>query len=591
MIDNSKKYTKLNQRDHIIQRPDTYIGSISNERKILYVAQDFKIKYNEVDFNPGFYTCFNEILTNASDHYIRTGQVKYIKITVEKDHIIIENDGPGVPIEIHKKEKIYIPELVFGNFLTSENYDDSINRTWGGRNGYGAKLTNVFSTKFIVETADGKHKYHQTFTNNMDKKSKPTITKSNKNYTKITFYPDFEKFGLSKIDNDIESIFLKRAIDIAAYSPNVKVYYNDLLIPIKSFKDYMKMFIDDENELFYEKINDNWEIGITKSQTEAFQHVSMVNGISTHNGGTHVNFITNQLVKNIEDKLKNKSIKPNIIKNHLFVFVNCKISNPSFETQTKENLTNRMTSDIIKDVNISDALIKKILSSSIKTDIVNFASFKEFQEAKKSTQNGQKTKVRIAKLDDANKAGKNPDNLKCHLFLTEGDCLHEDTNIVVIRNKKKINIKIKDVNSNDMVITHKNNICLINNISKKIEQAVKITLSNDEILMCSKNHKWYVYDKINNNFQFIKTYKIDINKHKMLINKNAFINDFLEITNIQKIQNKKYKYSILLSNNTEFLSSAKHRFSVFDIIDQKFKMIECQNLNISQHILVSYSKI
>ena len=177
----------------------------------------------------------------------------------------------------------------------------------------------------------------------------------------------------------------------------------------------MNMFIDDE-ELFYEKINENWEIGVTKSTNDTFQQVSMVNGISTHVGGTHVNYITNQIVKALDDKIKAQSVKQNIIKNHLFIFVNCRIPNPSFETQTKENLTTRMVSDLVKDVVISDTLIKKLMSSSIKNDIVNFASFKEFQSAKKSTQNVAKTKIRIDKLDDANFAGKAGKTINCHLF-------------------------------------------------------------------------------------------------------------------------------------------------------------------------------
>lgn len=420
-MDNSKRYTKLNHREHIIQRPDSYVGSIKNEIRELYICENNKIIKKNINFNPAFFTCFNEILTNASDHYLRTKQVTYIKINVYDDKVIIENDGSGIPIEIHKQENIYIPELIFGNFLTSENFDDSIDRTWGGRNGYGAKLTNVFSTKFIIETADGKNKYVQTFTNNMIDKSKPKITKSTKNYTRITYYPDFEKFGLNNISEDSKSVFLKRAIDIAAYSPNVNVYYNDILLPIKSFKDYMKMFIDGDEELFYEKINENWEIGIAKSTNDTFQQVSMVNGISTHVGGSHVNYISNQIVKSLDEKIKAQSVKPNMIKNHLFVFVNCRIPNPSFETQTKENLTTRMVSDLVKDVVISDTLIKKLMSSSIKNDIVNFASFKEFQSAKKSTQNSSKTKIRIDKLDDANFAGKAGKTINCHLFLTEGD--------------------------------------------------------------------------------------------------------------------------------------------------------------------------
>jgi len=422
------RYKKLTPIEHVLKKPGMYIGNIYTEPTKMYVFEDIneikdnKFVYKEVNYNAGFIKLFDEALTNASDHYIRTdGQVKYIKINVDKDHITIENDGPGVPIVMHKEHKIYVCELIFGNLLTGENFTDDDKRMVGGTHGIGIKTTNIFSKKFTIETADGKHKYIQTFTNNMSDKTKPKITTSDKNYTKITYYPDFEKFNLTEITDEIQSIFLKRAIDIAAYSTGVKVYYNDVLIPIKSFKDYMKMFINDDEEFFYEKINENWEVGIARTPNDMFQQVSMVNGISTHIGGTHVNYITNQITKSLDDKIKSTSVKQSMIKNHLFLFLSCKIPNPSFETQTKENLTTRMITEIIKDVTVSDSFIKKLMSSQIKNDIVNFASFKELQDAKKSTQNNQKIKVKIAKLDDANMAGKQPHSMKCGLILTEGD--------------------------------------------------------------------------------------------------------------------------------------------------------------------------
>ena len=426
-----ERYKKLTPKEHILRRPGMYIGNIYTEPTKMFVFEDIneikgnKFAYKLVEYNAGFVKLYDEVLTNASDHFIRTGQVKYIKIEVQKDHISIENDGPGIPIKMHKEHKIYVAELIFGNLMSGENFDENDQRMVGGMNGLGTKLTNIFSTQFIIETADGKNKYKQVFTDNMDSKTKPIITKSTKNFTKITYYPDFKKFELSEITDEIQSIFLKRAIDIAAYSPGVKVYYNDTLIPIKSFKDYMKMFINDEEELFYEKINENWEVGIARSPNDMFQQVSMVNGISTHVGGTHVNYISNQIIKLLGEKIekinKGVNVKQAMIKNHLFLFLNCRIPNPMFETQSKENLTSKMSSELVKDVEISEAFIKKLSTSEIKNDIVNFATLKEFQEAKKSTQNGQKAKVKIAKLDDANKAGKIGESMKCGIILTEGD--------------------------------------------------------------------------------------------------------------------------------------------------------------------------
>lgn len=421
------RYKKLTHREHVLQRPGMYIGSITTETKRMFVFDDFnkdnKFQFRDVNYNPGFVKLFDEALTNASDHSIRTGKVKYIKIQVEKDTITIENDGPGIPIQIHKEHKIYVPEMIFYHLLSGENFDDNEERYVGGLHGLGIKLTNIFSKKFTVETADGKNKYKQTYSENLLKKSKPTITKSAKNYTKVTFLPDFEKFGMNEIDDDTQAIFRKRAIDIAAYNPSLKVYYNGILIPIRNFKDYMKMFTD--GEIVYEQINDKWEVGISKSTSDEFQQTSMVNGISTINGGTHVNFISNMIIKTLMEKInkqhKGLDIKQSYIKNHLFLFLNCKIPNPLFDNQTKESLKTKLSTQIIKDVELSDNFYKKIISSELKNDIVNFINLKEFQEAKKETEGAsRKSKLKIRKLEDAIKAG-TVESWKCSLFLTEGD--------------------------------------------------------------------------------------------------------------------------------------------------------------------------
>ncbi len=64
------------------------------------------------------------------------------------------NNGEGIPIEIHKEYNVYVPELIFGHLLTGSNYDDTEKKVVGGRNGFGAKLTNIFSEKFSIEVGD-----------------------------------------------------------------------------------------------------------------------------------------------------------------------------------------------------------------------------------------------------------------------------------------------------------------------------------------------------------------------------------------------------------------------------------------------------
>jgi len=420
------KYIKLTHREHVLQRPDSYIGSTETELKETFIVDDItdfeNIKLNPkiVNFNPGFLKIFDEIIVNASDQFIRTGKVKYIKVIVEKDFISIENDGPGIPIEIHKEHKIHVPELIFGYLLTSSNYDDTEERLVGGKNGMGATLTNIYSKLFIVDTADGEKSYKQEFSNNLEKIGKPKIGKSKKNFTKITYYPDFEKFGMTEITEEIQQIILKRVIDVAVYT-KIKIYYNGNLIPIKNFNDYVKLHTD--NEIFYQDLSNGWEVGVSSTNIEEFQHISLVNGITTYQGGTHVNFITNQIVNELKTQLEKKHkkviIKPNDIKSKLFIFLNTKIINPDFDTQTKETLKTRLTNKHIGNIQVSQKLIKSIMNSEIIEDIMNYIEIREHAALKKLN-NGKKTKIRIRKLDDANKAGTTK-SLDASLFLAEGD--------------------------------------------------------------------------------------------------------------------------------------------------------------------------
>jgi len=419
-----ERYQHLEHRDQILLRPDTYIGTTIAEDRNIFVVDDInnleniKMVNKIVKFNPGFLKIVDEILTNASDHFLRTGKVKYIKVNVENDFISIENDGQGIPVEIHKKEKKYVAELIFGNLLTSENYNDNVERTWGGRNGVGAKATNIFSKRFIVETADGKKVFHQEFSENMSKKTKPKIKASKKNYTKITFYPDFERFEMTGIDDETKSVIIRRCIDIAVYCQGIKVYYNNFQLPIKNFKDYMRMFVGDNSELFTEKLDDKWEIGISKSLDNGFYQVSMVNGISTYKGGTHVNYITNQIAKNTQEilskKYKKLNIKPNDIKNNIFLFVNTKIINPKFDEQSKETLASKINGGSPE---LSEKIIKQFSNSQIIEDVIRYLNIREQVDTKKEI---GKHRIKISKLDDAKKAGTYESD-KCYLMLCEGD--------------------------------------------------------------------------------------------------------------------------------------------------------------------------
>lgn len=286
-----------------------------------------------------------------------------LKVTVDVDAgtISVYNDGKGIPIEIHATQNMYIPELIFGHLLTSSNYDDDEKKLTGGRNGYGAKLANIYSHEFTVETADKNtcQKYQQTWMDNMTKVGKHKITKNTtkQEYTRITFRPDLKRFGMNVIDEDTVALLMKRVYDMAGTVKDIKVFLNDDRIKIKNFKQYVDLYLSSAAaeaaeasggaaqttpSIVYERVNDRWEIAFAVSDGTP-QQISFANSIATIKGGTHVLLIQDQIAKNliatITKKNKGATVKPAQIKNHMWIFVNALIENPTFDSQTKETLT------------------------------------------------------------------------------------------------------------------------------------------------------------------------------------------------------------------------------------------------------------
>lgn len=422
-------YQKKSQLEHVLHRPGMYIGDIDKVTAERWVYNDGKMIRKQLTFSPGLYKIFDEIFTNATDHSQRDPTLKKIEVNVDKStgEITIMNDGQGIPVEIHKELGKYVPEIIFGEFHTSSNYDDSEKRTVGGLNGYGSKLTNAFSTKFEVTIADSKNCYTQTWEDNMSKKSNPIITKSKKSFVKISFIPDYSRFQMPNgIEDDIYNLLLTRVYDGSAVTnKNVIIYFNNEKIGVKDFESYVNLFIGTKSEgpRVYEKINERWEIAIALNQSDKFSQVSFVNGISTSEGGTHVDYITNQIIYKLKDQLEKKHkdivIKPSYIKDNIFIFINCLIENPTFSSQTKESHVTKVTK-FGSNVALTDDFIKKVDKLGITANVLEIAKAKDKKALAKTDGKKQFRISGIPKLDDANKAG-GSEGWKCKLILTEGD--------------------------------------------------------------------------------------------------------------------------------------------------------------------------
>ncbi|KAH9949498.1 type II DNA topoisomerase [Amylocystis lapponica] len=441
----SETYTKLSQLEHILKRPDSYIGSVETITQPMWTWDSERklMVHGDIKYVPGFFKIVDEILVNAADNKINDASMDTIKVTIDAENNLISvyNNGRGIPIEIHSKEKIYIPELIFGHLLSSSNYDDDEKKLTGGRNGYGAKLANIYSTEFTVETADknSSQKYSQTWTENMSKMGKAKITKNGRGeeYTRVTFRPDLKRFGMDSIDADTVALLKKRVHDLAGTVKDVKVFLNDERLKIKNFKQYVELYLTSAAEqaagasggaaqtkqtVIYEKIGPRWEVAFALSEG-SFQQVSFANSISTIKGGTHVMYIADQIAKHlitsITKKNKAATVKPAAVKNHIWIFVNALIENPTFDSQTKETLTLPASKFGTKPT-LSEDFLKKVGKSPLVDHVLNWARFKADQQMKKTDGNRRNRLTGLPKLSDANNAGTKK-AADCTLILTEGD--------------------------------------------------------------------------------------------------------------------------------------------------------------------------
>ncbi|RWS16275.1 DNA topoisomerase 2-beta-like protein [Dinothrombium tinctorium] len=431
-------YQKKTQLEHILLRPDTYIGSVEQTTQEMWVfdEDENKMVFRNITFVPGLYKIFDEILVNAADNKQRDKKMDVIKVEIdpEENRISIYNNGKGIPVVEHKGEKMFVPSLIFGHLLTSSNYNDEEKKVTGGRNGYGAKLCNIFSTKFIVETSCKEYgkSFKQTWTNNMSNTTDAKIqSAASEDYTKIVFYPDLSKFKMETLDKDIVALMTRRAYDVAGTTKGVKVFLNGKKLPIKNFKDYVDLYLkgkEDESgnplKVAYEDVSQRWEIAVALSD-RGFNQVSFVNSIATTKGGRHVDHVTDQVVNKLSEVVKKKNkegvnIKPFQIKNHMFIFVNCLIENPTFDSQTKEHMTLQVKSFGSK-CTPSEKFFQSALKCGITESILMWVKYKaETQLATKCNKQKQSKLKNLPKLDDANDAGKK-NSLDCTLILTEGD--------------------------------------------------------------------------------------------------------------------------------------------------------------------------
>ena len=444
MTDLAKQYQRKTDKEHVLDNPDTYIGSVEKVDADLWIYDSEKqsIVLNTVDYIPGLYKLFDEGIVNCRDHVIRMLQqsspekriVSYIKIDVdsEKNMISMTNDGNGIDIAKHPEEKIWIPEMIFGHLRTSTNYDKTEKRIVGGKNGFGFKLVLIWSSWGRIETVDHIRglKYTQEFHRNLEKIDEPKITKASatKPYTKISFIPDFARLGLTGLSPSMLQLFQKRVFDIAAVTDQttkkLKISYNDQVIPVKNFQQYIDLYIGSKGDAkrIYESGNERWEYAVALAPNHEFAQVSFVNGICTNKGGKHVDYILGQILRKLcayIEKKKKVSVNQTTIKEQIMLFVRCDIENPSFDSQTKDYM-NTPSNKFGSSCSVSDGFIEKIAKMGVMDMACQLTETKEAGKTKKKMDGTKSRTVRgISNFVDANYAGTDKSK-DCILILAEG---------------------------------------------------------------------------------------------------------------------------------------------------------------------------
>lgn len=441
-----EKYKSRSLHKAILKGPDTYIGSIEENKQRMWIYNEdakegeplFILK--EISYIPGLYKICDEIFVNARDHEVRSKTCNKIKVDVDakNNSISVWNNGEGIEVQEHKKAGVMVPTMIFGKLLTSGNYDEKEEKIVGGKNGYGAKLTNIWSKQFEIETldTDTNKKFYQKFENNMFTVNEPKITSGGgkSGYTQITFQPDLEKFHVDKLGKEMIGILKKRTYDLAM-NTTASVFYNGEKIVANTFQKFVDAHFGDNSEVIkaFDVTNERWKVCVAydpnsklyNKSTELVNgifHVSFVNGIYTNIGGTHVDYVTGQIIKAIQEaassKVKGIKITPNIIKENLIFFIDATIVNPSFNSQSKEKL-NTKKEKFGSTYEAPEKFIKKILKSGIIEQVITNATMKA--EAALSRKGGGKRSLFHNKKLFAAAEANTRNGHKCSLILTEGD--------------------------------------------------------------------------------------------------------------------------------------------------------------------------
>ena len=383
----------LSSREHILNLPGMYIGSVSPQESQEWILENNQLLYKKVVYAQGLLKIINEVIDNSLDEGIKTDW-KYsnkISVKIQDNEVVVEDNGRGIPVEQNSAGE-WLPVIAVCNARTGSNFNDE-ERTSIGTHGLGVKATNIFSKSFECVTCDKHRKIKIKCKNNLEEE-KHTVSDSNgdKTGTRVTFTPDYRRFGIDEMPEEILNLIRTRLSILSWFFPKCDFKFNGEKVALKA-KDISALLPEPSISLN----SDN--IFILVYPSEDPYTLTYVNGISLRRGGSHIDHISSTLVSDIREKLskKYKSIKPADIRNRLGLvvffrnFPDCK-----FDSQTKETLTNSLENirDFLKDVDLTAKLSSKILrEKAFVENITELYKLKEELRERKDLQKLSKKKT------------------------------------------------------------------------------------------------------------------------------------------------------------------------------------------------------
>ncbi|MBU4419582.1 MAG: DNA topoisomerase (ATP-hydrolyzing) subunit B [Proteobacteria bacterium] len=319
------------------KRPSMYIGNVDVE---------------------GLHHLVYEVVDNSIDEAM-AGYCDLINITIHTDNSIsVEDNGRGIPIGIHKTEKVPALEVVMTKLHAGGKFDDNSYKVSGGLHGVGVSVVNALSELLEVEIYNNGNIYYQTYAKGKKTSELEVLGKTKKRGTKIHFFPDTE---ILNNDNFVYEILVRRLRELAFLNKGLKITIEDERADkkreffyeggISSFVEYLnKLHTPLHKPVFLEGTKNDVHIELALQYNDTFKEkiFSFANNINTIEGGSHlIGFktaltrtinqyaTTGNLPKNFQIKLSGDDVREG-----LAAIISIKLKSPQFEGQTKTKLGN-----------------------------------------------------------------------------------------------------------------------------------------------------------------------------------------------------------------------------------------------------------